>query len=128
MNRLAVCILLSLGLVSCSDQGPSIEGRWGWFNIENCEGDLDAIEFSRTEFFHRRNGEILVSGTDLAYQVSDAEEGPRTTAIYRIADRVLTLTFETQGTDVLIFRGATTNGQTSPAVANFLERELFRCE
>ncbi len=81
MNRIFVILLMSLGLVACSEQGPSLEGKWGWFTAEACEADRDTIEFAGTEFMHRRQGEVAVQGTDLAYRQTDAAGGARLTAV-----------------------------------------------
>ncbi len=132
MFRIALLLLIALGLSSCGERGPSIEGKWGWFEAAACEGDLDTIEFTPHGFFHRRQGEIFVEGQDVAYQNSSDGGAPRVTAIYVVVNennsRTISLTFEPQGTDVLIFRGSTIDGVAPEAAGRAMGRELYRCE
>lgn len=131
MNRIFVILLMSLGLVACGQQGPSIEGKWAWMDVAACEGDLDTIEFSGTNFTRRLRGEVNRQGRDLAYRQTDEAGSPRVTAVYLWVEgevsRTVSITFEPQGNDVMIYRGSNIDGQVPPSAASTLGRELFRC-
>lgn len=134
MFRFAALSLIALGLASCGQQEPSIEGKWAWFNETNCEADRDTIEFSGISFVHRREGNIYVRGNDLAFQRTTEDGVARVTAIYRVdientnEGRIITLTFEPAGNRVLVFRGSTINGEAPEAAGRAMGRVLFRCE
>lgn len=128
MFRFAIVLLIALGLVSCGQQGPSIEGKWAWFDVASCDGDLDTIEFVGRDFIHRQAGEVLVRGQDVAYQQTTENGTPRVTAIYGVNGRTISLTFEPQGGNVLIFRGSTINGVAPEGASRAMGRELFRCQ
>lgn len=140
MFRILTIAMLALGLVGCGEQGPSLEGKWAWFDAAACEGDRDTMEFSGVQFFHRQQGEVVVEGTGLAYRESDAEGSVRLTAVYGFNGRVYELTFEpstnaptvenpdADGGDILIFRGSAVDGVVPPAAARAAGRILYRCE
>jgi len=131
MIRFFIVAMMSIGLMACVEQGPSVEGKWAWFDVASCEGDLDTIELSGTSFTRHLNGEVARLGRDLAYRQTDEEGATRVTAIYlwetEAASRTVTITFEPQGNDVLIYRGSTIDGQVPAGAAANLGRELFRC-
>ena len=131
MFRIISIALIGLGLLACDNQAMSVEGKWAWFDVAACEGDLDTIEFAGATFTRRFQGEVTRVGRDLAYQQTDSQGGPRITAHYQWVlqdtSRTVSITFEQQSNDVLIYRGSEIDGQVPPSAAETMGRELYRC-
>jgi hypothetical protein len=132
MLRVVALLLIALGLASCGPKPPTLEGKWAWFSPDNCEGDRDTIEFAGTDFFHRQGGEVSLQGGNVAYEVTEDGDTTLITAAYdAVVDdltRPVSLTFEMQGDNTLVFRGSVVDGASPPTVNSALGRELFRCE
>lgn len=127
MHRFAVVLLLGLGVAACGQQGPSLEGSWGVGDQADCEGNADTFVFDGSDFYQYRDGTARVTGTELAYTTSDAEDGVRVSAIYNFNGGVHQLTFSREGDNVLIFRGATIDGQVSQPAESARGLRLYRC-
>lgn len=128
MVRFAAVLMVALSLAACGQQGPTLEGRWGVFDAARCEGDTDTMEFADRTFSHRRGGNVVVSGTDLAFTTSDAADGERITAIFNVDGQVWNMTFARVSDTELTFQGAAIDGEASVQAERSVGRSLYRCE
>ncbi len=128
MVRFAAVLMIALGLAACGQQGPTLEGRWAVFEAERCEGDADTMEFAGRSYFHRRGGNVVIEGSDLAYTLTDAENGERVTAIFNVNGQVWQMTFEQESDNTLTFQGAAIDGAVSDQAERSVGRSLYRCE
>jgi len=146
MLRFGIVGIVALGLTACGQSASTdnaVQGKWGWFNLEACEGDRDTVEFDGSTFTHRRNGEDFVVGRDVAYQTND-DGWISATYIVDLengSSRTISLTFEPSvgrrnnaaGEDigphnVLLFRGSIIDGQAPESAGNVVGRPLVACD
>jgi len=135
MFRTAAILLMALALVSCGSKGPNIEGKWAWFDPAACEADRDTIEFDGETFYHRRDGAVFVFGQNVSYRTTTENGASWVTATYTVESeddaetvmRSVSLTFEPQGENTLIFQGSVVDGVAPRNAASAIGRELYRC-
>ncbi len=128
MVRFAAVVMVALSLAACGQQGPTLEGRWAVFDAARCEGDTDTMEFAGRTYAHRRGGNVVVSGSDLAYTASDSADGERITAIFNVNGQVWEMTFGQVSDNELTFQGAAIDGEASAQAARSVGRSLYRCQ
>ncbi len=148
MIRIAAVSLLALGLLACGapeNAGTPLQGKWGWFSPDACEGNRDAIEFAGTRFTHwamvlqeQNEGppqlqQTIRRGRDTHYEENQAGW---VTATYILdqpdgGEQTVALIFEpgsAGGLNVLFFRGALIDGAAPATAANVMGQPLFSCD
>ncbi|MDX1580180.1 MAG: hypothetical protein R3360_01025 [Alphaproteobacteria bacterium] len=128
LTRLALPVL-ALGLLAGCEQGEfSIQGTWGWNNLDACTGENRTIvAFDGTTIRSVANGANLFGQDDLTTEQVEREDGTYVIATYTQRDMRVQDTYKVISQDEIEFVSQTMDGDINPVVSEFVGTKAYRC-